>query len=367
VSQITVTELLENGVHFGHRASRWNPKMKPFIHGKRNSIHIIDLKETVKGLLRAAHFLKETAAEGGKILIVGTKRSARDAVRAVAQRTGMPHVTERWLGGTLTNFRTIRSRLDRLKELDELEAAGGVGSMSKKLQARHHLEKSKILKNLEGLRSLEDLPAALVIVDPGNEHIAVSEANKTGTPCVALLDTDCDPDLVDIAIPGNDDAMRSVQLVLSRLGDAIEEGLKGWEMKAAELEKIEADRRKVEDAKKAELERRRQVEQDWQKKLRAEAEARRARASTEAALQALEHEAGSREEGVTRPIEDEPEDKKSVAATAEESDAGKPGDTTPPPGPSSAAAGEAGKEAPRGTKSSGSTTSKPTGGKPTVE
>ncbi|MFO0934700.1 MAG: 30S ribosomal protein S2 [Planctomycetota bacterium] len=311
MSQITITELLESGVHFGHRASKWNPKMRPFIHGKRNSIHIIDLKETVKGLLRACHFVQETAAEGGKVLLVGTKRSARDAVRAVAQRTGMPYVTERWLGGTLTNFRTIRSRLDRLKELDDLEASGVVNALSKKLQARHFLEKSKILKNLEGVRGLQDLPAALVIVDPGHEHIAVAEANKTGTPCVALLDTDCDPDLVDIAIPGNDDAMRSVQLILSRLGDAMDAGLKNWQAKAAELEKIEADKRKVEEAKRAEMDRRRQVEQDWQKKLKAEAEARRARANTEAALQALEHEAGSREEGVTRPIEDEPEEKPS--------------------------------------------------------
>jgi small subunit ribosomal protein S2 len=316
LSQITVTELLESGVHFGHRASKWNPKMRPFIHGKRNSIHIIDLKETVKGLLRACHFVQETAAEGGKVLLVGTKRSARDAVRAVAQRTGMPYVTERWLGGTLTNFRTIRSRLDRLKELDDLEASGVVAALSKKLQARHLLEKTKILKNLEGVRGLQDLPAALVIVDPGHEHIAVAEANKTGTPCVALLDTDCDPDLVDIAIPGNDDAMRSVQLILARLGDAIDAGLKGWQAKAAELEKLEADKRKVEEAKRAEMDRRRQVEQDWQKKLKAEAEARRARANTEAALQALEHEAGSREEGVTRPIEDEPEEKPARDAKA---------------------------------------------------
>src|SRR5262245_60871769 len=299
--------------------------MRPFIHGKRNSIHIIDLKQTVKGLLRACHFVSEVAAEGGKILLVGTKRSAREAIRAVAQRTGMPHVTERWLGGTLTNFRTIRSRLDRLKELDELETVGTVAAMSKKLQARHFLEKSKILKNLEGLRSLEDLPSALVVVDPGNEHIAVAEANKTGTPVVALLDTDCDPDLVDIAIPGNDDAMRSVQLILSQLGDAVEQGKKGWEARAAELEKIEADKRKVEEAKRAEMDRRRQVEQDWQKKLRAEAEARRAAASTEAALQALEHEAGRRDEGVTRPIEDEPEDKTSVATPAgKEPEAGEP-------------------------------------------
>jgi small subunit ribosomal protein S2 len=296
--------------------------MRPFIHGKRNTIHIIDLKETVKGLLRACHYVKETTAEGGKVLLVGTKRSAREAVRATAQRTGMPYVTERWLGGTLTNFRTIRSRLDRLKELDDLEANGTVAAMSKKLQARHSLEKSKILKNLEGLRSLEDLPACLFIIDPGEEHIAVAEANKTGTPVVSLLDTDCDPDLVDIAIPGNDDAMRSVTLILGRIGDAIEEGSKSWQLKAAELEKVEAEKRQAEVAKRAEMERRRQVEADWQKKLRAEAEARRARASTEAALQALEHEAGVRDEGVTRPIEEDDESRRRPAPEPKADDAG---------------------------------------------
>jgi small subunit ribosomal protein S2 len=353
LSIITVTELLESGVHFGHRASRWNPKMRPFIHGKRNTIHIIDLKETVKGLVRASHFLKETAAEGGKVLFVGTKRSAREAVRSAAQKTAMPYVTERWLGGTLTNFRTIRSRLERLKELDELETNGTVVAMSKKLQARHFLEKTKILKNLEGIRGLEDLPACLVVVDPGHEHIAVAEANKTQTPVVALLDTDCDPDLVDIAIPGNDDAMRSVGLILGRLSDAVADGMKGWQAKAAELEKLESDKRRAEEAKKMEMDRRRQVEADWQRKLRAEAEARRARASTEAALQQLEHEAGSREEGVTRPIEEEPEDVKSIAAKggAEEAEkpaegaaaAAKPEGAKPEAGKAEAGKAEAGK------------------------
>ena len=211
LSNISVTELLESGVHFGHRASRWNPKMKPFIHGKRNTIHIIDLSETVKGLVRASHYLKESGV-GRAARSSSSGRSARPRTRssAIALKLGQPYVAERWLGGTLTNFRTIRSRLDRLKELDDMDANGTVAALSKKLQARHLTEKTKILKNLEGMRSLEPLPACLVVVDPGNEHIAVAEANKTGTPVIALLDTDCDPDLVDIAIPGNDDAMRSV-------------------------------------------------------------------------------------------------------------------------------------------------------------
>ena len=275
-SQISVEALIENGVHFGHRASRWNPKMRPFIHGKRNSIHIIDLRQTVRGLVRAGHYLKSVASEGGKILMVGTKRSAKEAVRAVAQRTKMPYVTERWLGGTLTNFRTIRSRLQRLYELESEETSGLVEAMTKKAQSRHRTEKKKILKNLEGVRDLEQLPAAILVVDPRNEHIAVSEANKMRIPVLALLDTDCDPDPIDIAIPGNDDAMRSVSLILGKAGDAIEEGVKAWGLLVAEREKADSERRREDEAKKEQERQRRQVEADWQKKLRAEAEKRRA-------------------------------------------------------------------------------------------
>jgi len=275
-SQISVEALIENGVHFGHRASRWNPKMRPFIHGKRNSIHIIDLRQTVRGLVRAGHYLKSVASEGGKILMVGTKRSAKEAVRAVAQRTKMPYVTERWLGGTLTNFRTIRSRLQRLYELESEETSGLFEAMTKKAQSRHRTEKKKILKNLEGVRDLEQLPAAILVVDPRNEHIAVSEANKMRIPVLALLDTDCDPDPIDIAIPGNDDAMRSVSLILGKAGDSIEEGVKAWGLVVAEREKADSERRREDDAKKEQERTRKKVEADWQKKLRDEAEKRRA-------------------------------------------------------------------------------------------
>jgi small subunit ribosomal protein S2 len=274
-SEITVDTLIENGVHFGHRASRWNPKMRPFIHSKRNSIHIIDLRQTVRGLVRANHYLKALASEGGRILMVGTKRSAKEAVRAVAQRTKMPYVTERWLGGMLTNFRTIRSRLQRLHELEADETSGMFEAQSKKAQSRHRTEKKKILKNLEGVRDLEQLPAALLVVDPRNEHIAVDEANKMRIPVIALLDTDCDPDPIDIAIPGNDDAMRSVSLILGKAGDAMDEGIKAWGLVVAEREKADAERRREEDAKRAQEQQRKQVEIDWQKKLRAEADRRR--------------------------------------------------------------------------------------------
>ena len=276
MSLITVDALLENGVHFGHRASRWNPKMRPFIHGRRNSIHILDLKQTVRGLVRACHYVKAVASEGGKVLIVGTKRSAKEAVRDVAQRTKMPYVTERWLGGTLTNFRTIRSRLQRLHELEAEEASETFSALTKKAQARIKTDKKKILKNLDGVRDLESLPAALLVIDPKNEHIAVSEANKTRIPVVALLDTDCDPDPIDIAIPANDDAMRSVSLLLGKLGDAMNEGVKAWGLVVAEREKADAERKREEDAKKEQERQRKQVEADWQKKLRAEAEKRRA-------------------------------------------------------------------------------------------
>ncbi len=275
MASITVDALLENGVHFGHRASRWNPKMKPFIYGKRNTIHIIDLKATVRGLVRANHYLKRVSSTGGRVLWVGTKRSAREAVRAVAARTGEPYVTGRWLGGTLTNFETIRSRLRRLRELEDEEASGVLDAMKKKAQARHHTERKKILKNLEGIREMEELPACLVVVDPRHETIAVAEANKMRIPVVALLDTDCDPDVVDLAIPGNDDAMRSVRLVLDRLADAVEEGVKDWGLVVAEREKVEAVRRKEQEAKREAEQQRQRVTAEWQKKLRDEAEKRR--------------------------------------------------------------------------------------------
>jgi small subunit ribosomal protein S2 len=274
LASITVDELIDNGVHFGHRVSRWNPKMRPFIHGKRNTIHIIDLKSTVKGLVRASHYLKGVASEGGRVLLVGTKRSAREAIRSVATRTSQPYVTERWLGGTLTNFRTIRSRLRRLQELEEEESSGLVEAMKKKQQARHRTEKKKILKNLEGIRELEVLPACLVVVDPKHEQIAVAEANKMRIPVVALLDTDCDPDLIDICIPGNDDSMRSVRLVLDRLADAVEEGGKTWGLVVAEREKAEAAARREQEAKREQERQRQKVTEEWQRRLR-EAEDKR--------------------------------------------------------------------------------------------
>ena len=221
---LAVKDLIDAGVHFGHRASRWNPKMKPYIYGKRNLIHIIDLKETVRGLLRATKYFHRVASGNGLILFVGTKRQAAETIVEECNRCGMPYVTERWLGGTLTNFRTIRSRLERLEELEQTLDGEQVLTYSKKMIATLTRERKKIERNLSGIRQMTRLPEALMVVDPHREHIAVAEARKLGIKIVSLLDTDCDPDTVDLPIPGNDDSMRSIELVIRRLADAIIEG-----------------------------------------------------------------------------------------------------------------------------------------------
>ena len=221
-----VRKLIDSGIHFGHRASRWNPKMRPYIFTKRNSIHIIDIRETVKGLLHAKKFLAKVVSEGHEVLFVGTKRQARDAVRAHAGSVEMPYVCERWLGGTLTNFRTIRSRLGRLEELELAEADGSAAEYSKKQISRNARELRKISRSLSGIRKMSRLPKALVIIDVQREKIAVREAKALGIPTVCLIDTDSDPDFADIPIPGNDDAMRSINLVLELLAGAVTEGIR---------------------------------------------------------------------------------------------------------------------------------------------
>lgn len=224
MSLVTLEELIDAGVHFGHRCSRWNPKMQPFIHGKRNSIHIIDLRETVKGLIRGTHFLEKIVAAQNEILIVGTKPQLKNLVKAEAQRCGQHYVAERWLGGTLTNYQTIRSRLKRLEEIETLEGSPEYSLHSKKAISSLNREKRKLLRNLEGIRKMNRLPAAVLIVDPRREHIALSECYKMGIPSVCIVDTDSDPSHVDIAIPGNDDAFRSVQVMLTKLIDAVKRG-----------------------------------------------------------------------------------------------------------------------------------------------
>lgn len=221
-----VRELIDAGIHFGHRASRWNPKMAPYIFGKRNTIHIIDIRETVKGLLRAKRFITQMVAKGEDVLYVGTKRQARLIIQQQAERVSMPYVTERWLGGTLTNFRTIRSRLTRLDELEAEVADGTSLEYSKKMISTRARELRKIKRNLEGIRIMENQPGLLVVIDVHRERNALREAKKLGIPTVCLIDTDSDPDFADVPIPGNDDAIRSIGTILSHLTDAVEEGLK---------------------------------------------------------------------------------------------------------------------------------------------
>ena len=216
-----VKALVDAGVHFGHRVSRWNPKMEPYIHGKRNMIHIIDVKETIKGILRAKKLVANIVAGGKDVLFVGTKRQARHAVEEEARRCGMHYVSARWLGGTLTNFRTIRARLNRLEELEKLFTTGQIETYSKKMKSTLQREMDKIKSNLEGIRKMERMPGVMVLIDTRREHIAVKEAKKLGVTTVAMIDTDSDPDLIDLPIPGNDDAMRAIELILKELADAI--------------------------------------------------------------------------------------------------------------------------------------------------
>jgi len=220
-----VKELIDAGIHFGHRVSRWNPKMKPYIFGKRNLIHIIDVKETVKGILLAKKFLMRVVAQGQDVLMVGTKRQARKPIEDGAARVNMQWVTERWLGGTLTNFHEIRKRVARLDQLEQMEAEGALDTYSKKEGASLRREMRKILRNLGGIRRMTKLPGAMFVVDQKREMIAVREAKKLKIPVICLLDTDSDPDLADIPIPGNDDAMRAISLIVNQLCDAVHEGM----------------------------------------------------------------------------------------------------------------------------------------------
>lgn len=219
-----VQDLIESGIHFGQRSSGWNPKMERYIYGKRNGIHIIDIKETIKGLLLAKKFIAKTVAEGKDVVFVGTKRQAQSVIEERVKGIGMHWVTERWLGGTLTNFRTIRVRLRRLEELEAIEQKDNFASYSKKMESQLRREKRKIFRNLQGIRNMDKMPGAMVVVDVRHELTALKEARKLGIPTICLIDTDGDPDLVDIPIPGNDDSMRAIDVVIRELCLAVAEG-----------------------------------------------------------------------------------------------------------------------------------------------
>jgi len=216
-------ELLEAGVHFGHQTKRWNPKMKKYIFGKRNGIYIIDLQKTLKLFKEASAFISDLASQGKRILFVGTKRQAQDAILEEANRCGMFYVNNRWLGGTLTNFTTVRRSIERLKELEAI-LADTEKELSKKERAALDREREKLQKNLIGIREMDSLPDALFVIDPKKEYIAVKEAKKLGVPVVAIVDTNCDPEDIDYVIPGNDDAIRAIRLFTQKIADAVLEG-----------------------------------------------------------------------------------------------------------------------------------------------
>jgi len=227
VAVVSMKQLLESGVHFGHQTRRWNPKMKPYIFTERNGVYILDLQKTVKGLEKAYDFLREVSKGGGSVLFIGTKKQAQETIRDEALRCGQFYINHRWLGGLLTNFSTIRRRVNRMVELQELEEKTSLERMSKKELAALKKERAKLEKFLLGIKDMKDLPDALVIVDPRRENIAVMEARKLNIPIVAIVDTNCDPDLIDFPIPGNDDAIRAIRLIVGTLANAVIEGRQG--------------------------------------------------------------------------------------------------------------------------------------------
>ena len=239
MSVISMKQLLEAGVHFGHQTRRWNPKMAEYIYTERNGIYIINLQKTVKKIEEAYAFIKEVAENGQDILFVGTKKQAQDSIKEEAERVGMHYVNARWLGGMMTNFKTIQQRIDRLNQLKKMEEDGTFDLLPKKEVAKLNLEIEKLDKYLGGIKDMKKLPGALFVVDPRKEKIAVAEAHKLGIPVVAIVDTNCDPDEVDYVIPGNDDAIRAVKLISSTIANAIIEGRQGEQMEAASEETAE--------------------------------------------------------------------------------------------------------------------------------
>ena len=234
MSVVSMKQLLEAGVHFGHQTRRWNPKMAPYIYTERNGIYIIDLQKTVKKLEEAYNFVREISANGGNVLFVGTKKQAQDAIKEEAARCGGYYVNARWLGGMLTNFRTMRTRIDRLAQLRKMEADGTFAMLPKKEVIKHQGEIEKLEKYLGGVKEMKKIPAALFIVDPRKERNAIAEARKLNIPIVAIVDTNCDPDEIDYVIPGNDDAIRAIRLIAAAMASAAIEGRQGEDNAAVE-------------------------------------------------------------------------------------------------------------------------------------
>ena len=241
MSVISMKQLLEAGVHFGHQTRRWNPKMKEYIFTERNGIYIIDLQKTVKKIDEAYYFIRDLAMEGGTVLFVGTKKQAQESIEQEAKRCEMFYVNQRWLGGMLTNFKTIQSRINKLRKIEKMEADGDFDLLPKKEVIQLKAEQEKREKNLGGIKEMKKLPSAMFVVDPRKEHIAILEAKALGIPVVAIVDTNCDPDEADYPIPGNDDAIRAVKLIASKIADAVLEGRQGEQMSDEAIEEVAAD------------------------------------------------------------------------------------------------------------------------------
>ena len=241
MSVISMKQLLEAGVHFGHQTRRWNPKMKEYIFTERNGIYIIDLQKTGKKIDEAYYFIRDLAMEGGTVLFVGTKKQAQESIEQEAKRCEMFYVNQRWLGGMLTNFKTIQSRINKLRKIEKMEADGDFDLLPKKEFIQLKAEQEKLEKNLGGIKEMKKLPSAMFVVDPRKEHIAILEAKALGIPVVAIVDTNCDPDEADYPIPGNDDAIRAVKLIASKIADAVLEGRQGEQMSDEAIEEVAAD------------------------------------------------------------------------------------------------------------------------------
>ncbi len=250
MSTVTMKQMLEAGVHFGHQTKRWNPKMKPYIFGARNGIYIIDLQQTVGMWRRAYDFIADLTSRGEKVLFVGTKKQAQEVVAEEAGRAGMFYVNNRWLGGTLTNFKTVKGSIERLRSVERMETDGTFEKLTKKEVLRLRRERDKLMQSLGGIKDMNRLPGAVFIVDPKKEHIAVAEANRLQIPVVAVVDTNCDPDLIDYVIPGNDDAIRSVKLFTANMADACIEGSAKYQETLAEQQKVAQDELQKPDKRK---------------------------------------------------------------------------------------------------------------------
>ena len=278
-AEATLREMIDSGLHFGHQTKRWNPKMKPFIFDKRNGIHIIDLTKSAVLLKQSLAFVSDTVAHGESILLVGTKKQARETIQETAEANGQPYVTNRWLGGMLTNSKTMRSRIKRLKELEGMERSGELDSMHKKEASRARHALAKLRRNLGGIADMSSQPGALFIVDINCEANAVLEANRLDIPIIALVDTNCDPDLIDYPVPGNDDAIRAIRLICRELGRAIADGRRIHDERAAE----ELRRREAEKKARAEAAAKAKAEAEARAKAQAVAEAKAATAAAAAA------------------------------------------------------------------------------------